>query len=175
MAGRIHQINVSPGGVPKRSVPSGDVTELGIAGDDQVHKRVHGGPTRALCLYALERIEALKAEGHPVFPGGLGENITTEGVDWGAVEPGARLRLGPDVLIEVTGFAEPCRQIAYCFADRASERIAADRRPGWARAYARVLRTGAVRVGDEIELERLGAGRAEARRDDPAEATPRSA
>lgn len=153
MAGRIHQINISAGGVPKRPVTSGDITELGIVGDDHIHTRVHGGPARALCLYALERIEALRAEGHPVFAGGLGENITIEGVDWDAIAPGARLRLGSRVLVEVTRFAEPCRQIAYCFSDRISDRIDGDRWPGWARAYARVLYAGAVRVGDAVEIE----------------------
>lgn len=150
MTGRIHQISISPGGVPKLPVPSGDVTELGIAGDKQKHTHVHGGPTRALCLYSLERIEALRAEGNPIVPGAVGENVTVEGMDWTAVAPGTRLRLGRDVLIEITAFAEPCRQIAACFADRDSGRIDAERRPGWGRAYARVLRTGTIRVGDAV-------------------------
>ena len=36
----------------------------------------HGGPERALCLFSLERILELQAEGHPIFPGAAGENIT---------------------------------------------------------------------------------------------------
>ncbi|PYM54959.1 MAG: MOSC domain-containing protein, partial [Candidatus Rokuibacteriota bacterium] len=55
MAGRIAQVNVSPGGVPKRPVPEARVTPLGIEGDGHRDRERHGGPERALCLFALER------------------------------------------------------------------------------------------------------------------------
>ncbi|MBW3625504.1 MAG: MOSC domain-containing protein, partial [Armatimonadetes bacterium] len=63
---RIAGLQISPGGVPKRPIESGRVTALGIAGDQQRDRRFHGGPTRALCLYSLERIEQLRDEGHPI-------------------------------------------------------------------------------------------------------------
>ena len=78
----IAQISVSPGGVPKLPVPAARVTELGLEGDAHREMEVHGGPERALCLFALEQIRALQAEGHPVVPGALGENLTIEGLDW---------------------------------------------------------------------------------------------
>ena len=43
---------------------------------------VHGGPYRAVCLYAIEAIERLQAEGHPVEPGSVGDNLTTSGIEW---------------------------------------------------------------------------------------------
>jgi MOSC domain-containing protein YiiM len=41
----------------------------------------------------------------------MGENVTTRGVDLLALPKGARLRLGAEAVIEVTGLRNPCRQI----------------------------------------------------------------
>src|SRR5919107_4461162 len=99
MLAHIAWLNVSDGGVPKLPVARARVTSAGVEGDRQRKLTIHGGPDRALCLWSLELIEALRAEGHPVVPGSAGENVTISGVDWGRVVPGARLRLG-SVLVE---------------------------------------------------------------------------
>ena len=64
---RIFQINVSSGGAPKLPVHAATVTPGGLEGDHQNDRKNHGGPDKALCLYSLERILALQAEGHPTF------------------------------------------------------------------------------------------------------------
>lgn len=150
---RIHQLNVSPGGVPKRPVHRARLTPLGLEGDAVRHPDVHGGPDRALCLYALERIEALQAEGHPVFPGAMGENVTTAGIDFDAVAPGDRLALGPHALVEVVSYTAPCRTIAGSFHDGAYGRVSQKLHPGWSRVYARVILGGPVEVGQPIRHE----------------------
>lgn len=152
--GHIFQINASPGGVPKLAQREADVTALGLSNDDHLHPAVHGGPERALCLYALERIIALQAEGHPVFPGSTGENITTANLDWSQVVPGVRLRLGDEVLVEVTRYTTPCANIVASFADGDSSHISQEKHPGWSRVYTRVLQTGRIRVGDRIDFAR---------------------
>src|SRR5437660_8273239 len=76
MQGRIFQLNMSPGGVPKLAVREAMLTTTGLMGDVQKFTDIHGGPERALCLFSLERILELQAEGHPIFPGAAGENIT---------------------------------------------------------------------------------------------------
>ena len=76
MDGRIFQLNCSKGGVPKLAVRESLLTETGLECDRQADRRYHGGPERALCLFSLERILELQAEGHPVFPGSTGENVT---------------------------------------------------------------------------------------------------
>jgi len=157
--GKIMQINVSPGGVPKRPVTEARVTELGLEGDAHRDLEHHGGPERALCLFALERIEALQREGHPIAPGAIGENVTVEGLDWSAVGPGSRMSLGPDVLIEVTRFTSPCFNIAKSFTAGDFARVAAKRHPGDSRVYARVLRTGTIRAGDAVRLVPIETGR----------------
>jgi MOSC domain-containing protein YiiM len=143
---------VSPGGVPKRPVESAEVTARGVAGDAQRDHEHHGGPDRALCLFAMETIRALQAEGHPVEPGHIGENLTVEGLDWVAVKPGARLLLGDDVLLEITRYTSPCLNIRASFTGGNYGRVSQKLHPGSSRVYARVLRTGAIRRGDPVRL-----------------------
>ncbi|MCC6387920.1 MAG: MOSC domain-containing protein [Dehalococcoidia bacterium] len=150
--GTIVQIAVSRGGVPKLPVLEAEVGELGIVGDVQNNTRDHGGPERALCLWAIERIEALRGEGHPIAPGTAGENITTTGIDWDRVTAGTRLRLGAGVLIEITRDTAPCKTIAGSFVDGKFVRISGKLHPGWSRVYARVIAGGTVRPGDAIDF-----------------------
>jgi MOSC domain-containing protein YiiM len=151
--GRVVQVNVNPrGGVPKHAVPAAEVTTEGVVGDKQRDRRFHGGPTRAVCLFALERIEALRAEGHPISPGSTGENLTVSGIDWDAAKVGDRLRLGDWVELEITGYAAPCSNIAESFADGEFKRMSQKLHPGWSRLYAQVITPGEVRLGDAVEI-----------------------
>ena len=148
MAGRVAQINVSLGGVPKRPVAAARVTLLGLEGDAHRDPERHGGPEHALCLFALERIEGLQAEGHRVEPGTLGENLTLAGLDWSRVGVGDRFRVGADVLIEVTCFTAPCVNVRDQFLNGHYSRVSHKRYPGWSRVYTRVLVPGEIRTGD---------------------------
>lgn len=148
--GTIFQINVSRGGVPKLPIAEAEIGPRGIFGDGHRNLRVHGHPEQALCLYAIERLLLLARAGHHVSPGALGENITTQGLDWRWVTTGARLQLGENVLIEITGFAEPCRTIAHCFCDGDFSHVDEALHPGLGRAYARVLQGGHLRQDDPI-------------------------
>lgn len=148
----VYQLNASNGGVPKLPLSEAQVTELGIEGDDVMHPEIHGGPERALCIYALERIESLAAEGHPIAPGTAGENLTIRGLDWELVQPGARIRVGAEVVLEVTRFTTPCATIRGSFIGGGFNRIHHATHPGWSRAYTRVLATGVIRTGDAVEI-----------------------
>jgi MOSC domain-containing protein YiiM len=150
--GVIHQISVSAGGVPKQAVAAAEVTPLGLTGDRQHNTWVHGGSRRAVCLYSLDVIACLRAEGHPIALGSTGENVTVSGLDWTRVQPGVRLRLGAEVLLEITDFTVPCSTIKDSFADGNAFRIAQQRAPGQSRVYARVLSPGRIQVGDGVEL-----------------------
>ena len=150
--GRVVQINVSAGGVPKRPVDLARVTVLGLDGDAHRDTENHGGPERAVCLYALEAIEALQADGHPIAPGAIGENLTVHGLDWVAVVPGSVLRVGDTLLLQVTRYTSPCANIRPAFSDGNYSRVAQTRHPGWSRVYTRVLVEGVVRRGDPARL-----------------------
>jgi MOSC domain-containing protein YiiM len=150
--GRVAQLSVSPGGLPKGAVAEARVTRLGLAGDAHRDLEHHGGPERAVCLFPLEAIGRLVAEGHAIVPGALGENVTTEGLDWSTVVPGARLLLGTAVVLEVTRYTSPCFNIAPLFRERDYSRVSQKRHPGWSRVYARVLTEGVLRAGDAVRL-----------------------
>lgn len=156
MAGRVASVNVSPGGVPKLPVDSAWVGRLGL--DADAHDKpepVHGGPDQAVCLYSVEAIERVAADGHQAFPGAYGENLTLAGIDWGALRAGDRLAIGDDGLsIELTDMAGPCQTIAHWFIDRRIARISPNLRPQDARWYARVLAEGRVAPGGRVEIER---------------------
>jgi MOSC domain-containing protein YiiM len=149
--GRVTGLQRSAGGVPKLPVDRAIVRAAGMEGDKQRDRRFHGGPDRALCLYSQERIDALVAEGHPVRPGVLGENVTIFGLPWDEVRPGARLKIGA-VEAEVTAFTSPCRNIAGGFLDGVFTRVGQKVNPGWSRVYARILSEGPITVGDPVVL-----------------------
>ena len=149
--GTIVQLSVSPGGVPKRAVTEARVTQLGLDGD--AHRfTYHGGPERAVCLFPIEAIRGLVAEGNTVIPGALGENVTTEGLDWNAVAPGRHLLLGERVVLQVTTYTSPCTNIVPLFKAGDFSRVSQKRHPGWSRVYARVLLEGHVRPRDAIRV-----------------------
>jgi MOSC domain-containing protein YiiM len=142
------------GGVPKSPIPVAEITTLGVRGDKQNDRRHHGGPQRAVSLFALERIEALRDEGHPIVPGSTGENLTVSGLDWDAISVGDRLIVGDWVELEITGYAAPCRTIAESFVEGSFGRMSQKTHPGWSRLYARVISEGEVRPGDVVAWER---------------------
>jgi MOSC domain-containing protein YiiM len=150
--GYIFQLNCSAGGVPKLAAPEALLTTKGLVDDRQAKRFIHGGPKRALCLYALELIQQLQAEGHPIFPGSIGENVTIAGLDWAALKPGSRLAIGDDVIIEISSYTTPCKTIAASFLNGAFVRISQQQHPGWSRLYARVLQTGRLAAGQPVKV-----------------------
>ncbi|MDB5591583.1 MOSC domain-containing protein [Enterovirga sp.] len=97
------------------------VAGLGILGDAHAgetvkhRSRVARDPTqpnlRQVHLIAAELFAELAGQGYPIGPGDLGENITTQGIDLLGLPTGARLRLGREAVVEVTGLRNPCIQI----------------------------------------------------------------
>lgn len=97
------------------------LTGLGVEGDAhlgltvQHRSRVARDPTqpnlRQVHLIHGELHDDLCAQGFEVAPGVLGENITTRGIDLLGLPTGARLRLGTEALVEVTGLRNPCAQL----------------------------------------------------------------
>jgi MOSC domain-containing protein YiiM len=94
---------------------------LGVEGDAHMgvtvkhRSRVRRDPTqpnlRQVHLIHAELIDELRRRGFAVSPGAMGENITTRGVDLLALPCGARLHIGADAMIEVTGLRNPCIQL----------------------------------------------------------------
>jgi MOSC domain-containing protein YiiM len=98
------------------------VEGLGVQGDAhagekvQHRSRVAKDPNqpnlRQVHLIHAELFDELMERDHPVFPGDMGENITTRGIDLLALPTGARLHIGDGgAVVEVTGLRNPCSQI----------------------------------------------------------------
>jgi MOSC domain-containing protein YiiM len=66
---------------------------------------------RQVHLIHAELLDELNAAGFDVEPGQLGENVLTRGIDLLGLPLGARLRLGANALVEITGLRNPCSQI----------------------------------------------------------------
>ena len=158
--GVVASVNANGGGVPKAPVDSARVVELGLNNDAHVEPEpIHGGPDQAVCLYAQEAVERVRADGHQAFPGAYGENVTLLGIDWASLAPGDRLLIGGgeaalELELELTKPASPCETIAHWFIERRIARISAKVVPEDARWYARVLREGEVRAGMPVRLQR---------------------
>jgi MOSC domain-containing protein YiiM len=139
---------------------------LGVEGDAHAGRtvkhrsRVRRDPTqpnlRQVHLIHAELHEELRDEGFDVAAGQMGENVTTRGVDLLALPTGARLRLGGEVVVEVTGLRNPCGQLdtfrpglmaAVLDRDEDGELV---RKAG---VMAVVVAGGEVRAGDPIEVE----------------------
>lgn len=94
---------------------------LGVGGDAHAGRtvkhrsRVARDPSapnlRQVHLLQSELFDELVARDHAVFPGDLGENITTRGIDLLALPTGTVLQLGATAQVEVTGLRNPCSQI----------------------------------------------------------------
>jgi MOSC domain-containing protein YiiM len=158
-AGSVQQINISKGGVPKRPIAEAVVTPLGIEGDLHAHPEIHGGPRQALLLISSEGIEELVKDGFPLYPGALGENITTTGLDRRTFRIGQRYRVG-QVLIELTKMRAPCNTLApygagiqqAVYDAQVKAKDPSSPRWGLSGMYARVVTPGTIYVGDPIAL-----------------------
>ncbi|MGQ9476261.1 MAG: MOSC domain-containing protein [Actinomycetota bacterium] len=118
------------------------VEDLGIQGD------AHAGfGHRQVSLLAEESVEKMRALGlKDLKPGAFGENLLTRGLELTRLVVGDRLRLGKDILLEVTQIGKECVDrcaIYYAAGDCIMPREG---------IFARVLRGGRVRAGDRIEV-----------------------
>ena len=111
---------------------------------------------RQVHLIHSELFDELQAKGFQVGPADLGENVTTTGLDLLSLPRNSLLKIGNQVVLEVTGLRNPCAQI-----ERFRPGLLAavlDRGPnGELIRYAGIMTLarmgGAIRPGDQIEVE----------------------
>lgn len=125
----------------------------GLDCDAQADRRVHGGPEKAVHHFPLET-HARLAQAFPeaagtLGAGGLGENLSTTGVTEDGVCIGDVFRLG-SARVQLCQPRTPCWKIeARHGVDGMTRYIADAGIAGW---YYRVLASGEVGLGDELEL-----------------------
>jgi len=106
--GRVLAVCLGPGGIPKAQVSKAEVVGLGLAGDKHRHPE-HGGENRAVCLFSTADRDALQRDGlPPQEPGAFGENLLIDGMDFRLLNPGDRLAVGGEVILEIHDCREPC-------------------------------------------------------------------
>lgn len=127
-------------GVAKRPVEQAQIVEnSGILGD------AHAGTWhRQISLLGLDSVRKMQAAGADVGPGDFGENIDVEGIDLPSLPVGTMLRLGEQVLVEVTQIGKECHE--HC----AIYELVGDCVMPREGIFVRVLRGGIIRPGDEI-------------------------
>jgi MOSC domain-containing protein YiiM len=153
------QLSVSRGGLPKLPVQSAFCGRLGLRGDGHAHPAIHGGAGKAVLIVAAEIIECLVKRGYPLFPGALGENITTAGLDISGLRIGDRLRAGL-ALLEITKPRGPCSSLDIYGPSIKHEihdeqvRLENPFSPRWGMSglYAAVLEEAEIHTGDAIEI-----------------------
>ena len=128
-------------GIRKRSVEEAELkVDWGIVGDahaDDWHRQVS--------LLALESIEKMRALGLNVGPGSFAENLTTQGLDLLSLPIGSQVRVGDEVILEITQHGKICHdhcaiyhQVGDCVMPREG-------------IFAKVIKGGQVKAGDTIE------------------------
>ncbi|MCA0210042.1 MAG: MOSC domain-containing protein [Proteobacteria bacterium] len=129
------------------------VGAMGLSGDEQADRTVHGGVDKAIHHYPADHYDWWREYlgDTPLLdaPGAFGENISTSGLDEENVFLGDRFRLGT-ALVEVSQARQPCWKLDHRFQARGvMAQVVKTRRTGW---YYRVLEPGEVRAGDTLDL-----------------------
>jgi MOSC domain-containing protein YiiM len=130
------------------------VNGVNLVGDEQADLRVHGGYDKAIYCYAVEDYRWWSAElsrtpfrAAALAPGTFGENLTTAGVDLGAVVAGERWSVGTATL-EVSEPRLPCFKLGIRMGDSAFVDLF-DQAARFG-TYLRVIDEGGIVAGDEI-------------------------
>ncbi len=149
---------------PARSIRL--VAGLGVEGDGhagatfQHISRMKKNPTqpnlRQVHLIHAELFDEFAGRFGPLAPGDMGENILTRKIDLLALPTGARLHIGAQAVVEITGLRNPCSQIdAFRPGLMAAtlDRDAAGNLIRKAGVMAIVLTGGDVAAGDDISVK----------------------
>lgn len=132
------------------------VETLGLQGDEQADKKVHGGPDKAIHAYPLEHYAFWNTDllrDHTLLqkPGAFGENLTTVGLTEQSICIGDRWSMGSAVL-EVSQGRQPCWKLDDRFTVKGlCRRVQHTRLTGW---YFRVIHPGVLQAGEAMTLER---------------------
>ena len=140
--GRIHAICISEKkGTQKHEVSSAKLVESwGIEGD------AHAGTWhRQVSLLGLGQIEEFRRRGAKVEFGAFGENLVVEGYHFRKLPVGTRFQAG-EAILEMTQIGKECH--SHCAIYHAMGDCIMPREG----VFARVLRGGVIRTGDELVL-----------------------
>ena len=126
--------------------PAAEVTikeDYGVTSDAHADCLTH----RQVSLLAIESIDKMRSLGFDLNPGDFAENITTQGIDLVLMPVGTRIKIGDDIVLEMTQIGKEChaacairRQVGDCIMPREG-------------IFARVIHGGEAKAGDEIKID----------------------
>ncbi|OGN92263.1 MAG: molybdenum cofactor sulfurase [Chloroflexi bacterium RBG_13_50_10] len=130
-------------GTKKKDVKEGLLKDdFGLVGDAHADCCTH----RQVSLLAVESIDKMRALGLDVNPGDFAENLTTEEIDLISLPVGTRISVGNQIVLEITQIGKEChtgcaiyRQVGKCIMPEEG-------------VFARVIRGGPVKAGDQIKV-----------------------
>lgn len=148
---RIVSINTSAHkGTRKTPVADGHDTvieQFGLASD------AHAGHWhRQVSFLAVESINTARARGLDVCEGDFGENFTTQGINLLSLPLGTQLKLGSEVLVEISQIGKVCHTRCAIYY------LAGDCIFPHESIFGVVLQGGEVHIGDDIQVVKLGDG-----------------
>jgi MOSC domain-containing protein YiiM len=128
-------------GTRKKPVPENLVeVNSGLSSDAHAGSDTH----RQVSLLAVESINRMRGAGFDLKPGDFAENLTTEGIDLSSLPVGMKLRIGREIVLEITQIGKKChtgcdifKQAGICIMPKEG-------------IFARVLQGGVVKAGDEL-------------------------
>jgi MOSC domain-containing protein YiiM len=136
---RVVSVQLCPGHrEPMTIVPQAlAIANYGLQGDRHAREDHH----RQVLLIEAETLDALE-----LAPGDVKENITTSGIRLADLRPGQEMRIGTEVVLEITGSCGPCQRMDEI---RPGLQSALEGRRGM---NSRVLTGGTISPGDPIVL-----------------------
>ncbi|MDD5746357.1 MAG: MOSC domain-containing protein [Candidatus Omnitrophica bacterium] len=133
----------------KKHTPKKNVGEGVLRVSWGLVKDAHAGEEiKQVSLLAQESIEKAKKSGLNVGFGDFGENLTTRGIDLVSLPIGQKLKVGEDILLEVSQIGKQCLKPCAIFYKTGDCIMPKEG------IFAKVLKGGKVKAGDTVEVIR---------------------
>jgi len=131
-------------GTTKKTIAKGScIQDFGLRDDAHASSDTH----RQVSLLAAESIDKMRKRGFNVGPGDFAENLTTEGIELFSLPVGTKMMVGTEVILEISQIGKECHtrcaiyhQIGECIMPQEG-------------VFARVIKGGAIRSGDNLAIE----------------------
>jgi len=104
------------------------------------------GIARQVSLLATESIDKMRGRGLELSPGDFAENLTIEGLELFSIPVGTRLKVGGEVILEISQIGKACHSGCAIF-----QAVGTCIMPKEG-VFGRVIRGGRVRPGDVVEV-----------------------
>jgi MOSC domain-containing protein YiiM len=131
---------------PEKGTRKTPVVSARLIVDHGLEQDAHAGNRhRQVSLLSLERIEEFRQRGALVAYGDFGENLVVGDIDFVALPVGTELACG-DILLEITQIGKECH--SHCAIRRSMGECIMPTQG----VFARVLRGGMIRPGDDLRV-----------------------